>query len=540
MEKTGSGKIRSAEQKARSDKRAVALVAALSLAFNIGLFSPIDFYLNNISDIGLPYKIILYACLPVGAVLFALLFSVIYFTKGKAHTLSLCIVTGLNLAFYVQGNFMSVGMHTLDGEAYSVSVIRAVLDLLLWAVLLALPFVILKKAEGAFRKFVLLSSAAVIVIEFIAVLSTFISISGSGSAALRGMISDSTYLSSCDTANEFTYSKTGNHIIFVVDQYDSFIYDNAVSQEPQSVSGFDGFTYYDNTVGMYGYTDRSVSYLLSNKPIEKDEDTLLNYTGDTLLDHVPEDYSVELYFDGGFLPNDYARKQADNISERSLSIKDIAGIGAALYDMVLYRTVPDAVKGPFWMYTGDFINKLSSVKSYFSDTLSFYHSLPDEIGYTDKPCCKLFYLQGIHVPRTVSKDLERETGREISPTESAVAVNKVLSEYFELLKKGGVYDCSDIVVLVDHGHRPNYDGRYPLLMIKRAGDTGEGVKISRVPVSYADFYPTELYLLGDESKKDSSVFGIPEGEKRERYYAETDEYTSEDVDRSLPLNESGL
>ena len=540
MEKTGSKKVRSPEQKVKSDKRAVALIAALSLAFNFGFFSPIDFYLNNIMDINLPYKLILYACLPVGLILFAVLFSVINFTKGKAHNVSLCIVTGLNLAFYIQGNFMTVGMHTLDGQAYSVSVIRAVLDLLLWAVLLALPFVILKKAEGIFRKFVIFASSAIIAIEFIAVLATFINITDSNSAAWRGIITDSAYLSSCDTSNEFNYSKTKNHIVFVVDQYDSFIYDNAVSQEPQSVSGFSGFTYYNNTIGMYSHTLDSISYLLSNKPVEKKDNILLNYNGDTVLDHVPEDYRVELYFDGGFLPDDYARRQADNISERSVSVKDIANISLALYDMVLYRTVPDAVKSPFWMYTGDFINKLSSVKTYFSDNLSFYHSLPDEIGYADKPCYKLFYLQGVHVPRTVSKDLERDDSREISPTESAVAVNKVLSEYFELLKKGGVYDCSDIIVLADHGHRPNYGARYPLLMIKRAGDTGEGVKISRVPVSYADFYPTELYLLGDGSKKDSSVFGIPEGQKRERFYAETGEYTTDDVDRSLPLNESGL
>jgi hypothetical protein len=210
-----------------------------------------------------------------------------------------------------------------------------------------------------------------------------------------------------------------------------------------------------------------------------------------------------------------------------------------MFKMVMYRISPDVSKGLFWTYTGDFINSLSSVKTYLSDNQVFYRSLPDEIKYTDEPCYKLFYLKGIHAPRTTDQNIERVEDGKVIPTDCAIGVNKVLSEYFELLKKGGVYDNSDIIVLADHGQRPNYGGKFPLFMIKLAGDTQEGIRTSSVPVSYADFYSTCLFLLGDESSKSTSVFALSEGEKRERYFAESDEYITEDVDRTLPLIENG-
>jgi hypothetical protein len=191
------------------------------------------------------------------------------------------------------------------------------------------------------------------------------------------------------------------------------------------------------------------------------------------------------------------------------------------------------------MYSGDIPYRLSSVKTYMSDNLSFYGSLPDSIQTTDEPCFKFIYLQGIHDPRDLTKDLESVDPKDadITPTESGIAVNKILSAYFDLLREGGVYDNSDILLLADHGHRPNYGGKYPLLMIKRAGDPDGELKTSSAPISYDDLFPTECYLAGDESMKGKTVFDIPEGEKRERYFAIKDEYITEDVDRTLPLIE---
>ncbi|MBR1765273.1 MAG: hypothetical protein IJ746_07760 [Ruminococcus sp.] len=457
-------------------------------------------------------------------------------TKGKAHFISLSVIVGVNAAAYIQGNFMTIGAHVLDGTEYSASVARVIIDLLIWAALIALPFVIYLKAKDAYKWFVIILSGAVIIIEMTAIISDVVNATNN---SLDLVFSNKSYVLSCATENEFTFSKEKNHIVIIVDQYDSFIYDNAVSQEPDSVSGFDGFTYYDNTIGMYQFTDPSIAYLFTNELIGKDEPMAEHFKkNDILFKHIPEDYRVEFYCDNNFFPYEVSQASSDNFVEHSLSLGDYARISSTLYDMVLFRVVPDIAKAPFMMYSGDLVAKLSSLGSYQSDNLVFYRSLPQNVQYTEDPCYKLFYLKGVHVPRNTNKDIERDS--DVSPTDSAIGVNKILSAFFELLKEGGVYDNSDIILLADHGHRPNYDAKYPLLMIKRARDMDKGIKTSSVQVSYADFFPTCCYLLGDESMKDKSIFEIPEGQKRDRYFAALDEHTTEDVDRTLPLDESGL
>ena len=522
----------------KDEKRSAALIAALSLAFNLCVFSPLDLYLNNISDIAIPYTTLLLACVPVGIVLFIVSYLLLRLTKGKTFLISLSVIIGLNAAMQIQGNILTFGMGTLDGTAYTVSPIRAILDLLLWAFAIALPLLLFKFAKGAFKKFIVIVPLAIIIIEVSAIISTVIIMNTSGDFIMELMFPNDDYLAACNVDNEFTFSKTDNQIVFIVDQYDSFIFDNAVSQAPDSVSGFDGFTYYNNTIGMYEYTDPSVAYFLTNK-MQDEAPTLEGlYEGDTVFDHIPEEYSVEIYCDSCMmLPISVCNGKADNFETQTLSVEKIANISSAMYQMVLYRNAPDIAKGAFWMYSGDFTNKLLSFKTYLSENYLFYDSLPKSIEYTDSPCYKLYYLKGLHAQRLTGENMKRVPEGEASPTKCAIGVNKILASYLQLLKDGGVYDNSDIIILADHGHRPNYDAKYPLLMIKRKGDTFDGIKASSVPASYADLFATSCYLLGDTSMESSSVFALKEGEKRERYFAGTDEYITEDVDRSLPLCE---
>ncbi len=535
MKDTKSGSGYSIASLNKSDKRALALIVALSFAFNVGVFSPVDFYLNNLVSVILPYKVIILSCLPVAVLLFLAVFLTLRLTKGYAHLICLSVMVGINTAMYIQGNYLTIGTHVLDGTPYSASAVRIIADVLMWAVLIAVPFVIYKKSDNVFKGYVTVLSCAVILIEITALISDVITAS---SNYLDVVPSNDYYLMSCDTSNEFTYSKEKNHIVIVVDQYDSFIFDNAVSKEPDSVSGFDGFTYYNNTIGMYKYTDPSLAFLFTNKLLEDGENLSEHYQGDTLFDHIPDDYSVELYCSNNMFPYEVMQKNADNFNKDGLSLGDYVRVSSAMYSMVMYRVVPDIAKSPFEMYSEDFTEKISDLESYNTNNKAFYESLPAQIKYTDKPCYKLYYLRGIHIPRVTNENIEYE--KNVKPTESGIGVNKILSRFFDLLKEGGVYDNSDIILLADHGHRPNYEARYPLLMIKRANDTSKGIKTSSAQISYADFFPTCCYLLGDETAKEKSIFEIPEGLKRDRYFAALDEHTYEDVDRTLPLDESGL
>ena len=522
------------KEQPRRDKRSISLLAALSLAFNFGLFSPLDFFLNNISELGISYKMVMLACLPVMALIFIAVYLVLLLTKGKAHIISLAIVTGLDLAFYIQGNYMTKGMQTLDGTAYYVHPVRAVLDVLLWVVIIALPFIIYKRKQESFKFFIMIISGAIIIIEMIAVIYTTVNLMTERTFRLKNYFEGSD-MYPYDLQNEFTYSSGKNLIIIIPDEFDSFCFDKAVEEVPDSISGFGGFTYYNNTIGMYQYTIEGVTNIFTGKEYNKEKSRDDNYSNDCFFDHIPEDYSVEFYTDSVCFPTGVKKKYADNYSVKELTIKDVFCTSLALYDMALFRTVPDVMKRPFWMYTGDLTNMMISGKAYIADNLAFLHSIPSKMEFTDKPCVKVIYLHGLHNPRSLNRDLDRISNYEVDPQETAIAVNKILSSYFEALRRDGIYDSSDIVVLADHGHRPNYDAKYPFLMIKRAGESGTELKTSSAPISYADIFPTLCYLIGDSSVEGRIVFDIPENEKRERYFSALGETTSEDVDRSLPL-----
>lgn len=526
--------IYSVYAKPRREKIQLSLIAALSLAFNFGLFNPIDFYLNNQTDLGIPYKLVLLACIPVAAAIFAVCFSVLALTGKKAHIISLSVITGLNLALYIQGNYMTQGMQLLDGKAYYVHPLRAILDILLWIVILALPFVIYKKKRESFKLFATVIAGSILIIEIVAIVYTGIVKMFDKTIELKNIVSgDKLYKYNIE--KEFTYSSDRNLIIVIPDEYDSFCFDSAVSEVPESVSGFKGFTYYNNTVGMYKYTAEAVTNLFTGKQVDSKDEIPAAYTEDCFFEHIPEEYNVEFYTDSICFPNEVKFKYADNCEVNDISVKDVFNAGITLYDMALYRTVPDAVKGPFWRYSGDLLNMLASGKTYMPENLAFLHSIPSKFELTDKPCLKVIYLHGLHDLRTLNRDLERVSDSDVEPQETAIAVNKILSAYLEALQQNGIYDNSDIIVLGDHGHRENHEGRYPLLLVKRAGETGTGIKVSSAPISYADIFPTLCYLADNNSKEGRTIFDIKEGEKRERYFAALDETITDDVDRSQPL-----
>lgn len=188
--------------------------------------------------------------------------------------------------------------------------------------------------------------------------------------------------------------------------------------------------------------------------------------------------------------------------------------------LTMYKYSPEILKPLFWTYSNV---DSSNGKVYYADDLTFYNGIPDTVEFTDKKCFKFIYLYGLHDPRNITADLRRAPDWSISGDEQAVALNKILSYYFDILRKNGVYDNSDIVVLADHGIKTNEDGRYPFLMIKRKSDQSSEFITSDVPVSYSNVYPTLLEIAGGDTDQ-ATVYEI-EREEPKRYFASTDEYT---------------
>ena len=481
-----------------------------------------DIFLANAEDIAFPIKPLMIFMGLVTAAVFAALLLVCVLTRGKANGIIRAIVFGVSAAFYIQGNFLAVNMGLINGSKYELPVWKAALNIVIWLVILAAPFFILIKFPSIFDNVLSYVSMAIIVIQIIALaVSAFVNlqkyVEGSGSEIFDG---DTRWI---NTALDIdTYSKNKNLIVILADEYDSFCFDSAIKDDPDSVSEFDGFTYYANTVGKYGFTDLSLRYIFAADKTA--------YRDHTFLKTVSENYKSNFYGDVVLISAAAVSKYSDNIILKKISLGDTRGYAGSIYKISFFRCMPEILK-PFFQSDGDLGHELSSkttdhldltngVPEYSYDDLNFYNSMPRELKSTEDNVFKFFYILGLHNPRNVTRDLERAPGNsDVSIEDEAVAVNKIVNEYLKILKDNGMYDNSEIIFMADHGHY--YDKKFPLLMYKPAHQTETGIKVSNAPISYDDIFPTFVMLAGGEPNG-RTIFDIGEDEERVRYFGDTD------------------
>ncbi len=497
-------------------------VLSLFAAFNVCFFTPMDFYLSHAFEISFPIN-------PAGslavvtAVAFAAVMAACSLTKGKIGAAVRFVVFSVSLAFYIQGNFLAVNMGELDGSRYSIPVWRIILNIALWLIILAAPFFFAKKHSKAVNDAVYYVSGAVLAIQIITLFISFtvLRVNITSSFAVDEDIFDHSERYVCTSKDLKKYGKDKNFIIILTDEYGSSAFDEASEASPEALSEFDGFTYYKNTSGMYGFTEYAIHYIFTGE--KKSSET--PYDNREFFDKVKAGYKTDIYSATGVFPEDILKDYAENYILRKVTFEDIYAVDSSLYKVTFFRCMPEILKNLFLIY-GDEIGQICDPSggstNYYPDNLAFYNSINGDFDFTDESCFKFIYLYGLHLPRNITEDLDRRTGGESSPKEQAVAVNKILNEYFAALKENGIYDNSDILVLADHGMKDSGSVKYPLLMYKPAHRTETGIKVSNAPISHEDLYPTLLKLAGGEPAE-RTIFDIGEDEQRTRYFDATDE-----------------
>ena len=506
------------QDKEKNIKQTESFAAAFAFAFAVLFNAPVDLYLSNIRDMAFSFEYILYPALVFAVAAVTLLYVILYFTKGKLHDIITDIIMGLSLAFYFQGNFLQMSAGSLDGGIYSAGIGEIIINLLIWIILAAVPFAARRFMRPRADTVPLFVFCLIFVMGAVSDVTMMLNITAQDDTgiladALTGNMPDM-FLSSQE---EFSMSEDHNFVIIIADEYDSFAFDDSLANYPDSAEELKDFTYYRDTLGMYGYSDPAIDNIFSGKLREDTE-----YSRQFFETLKANDYHIELYSDIGIFPDEIYRDFAVNYFSYDVQLSDILRIDSCVYRLSYFKYMPVILKPAFFMTSGDVTKNLSSNLTYYPDNLSFYNSIPDSAEKKSGNTFKFIYLYGLHDPRNITKDLERAPDWSISPEEQAVAVNKIMSKYVLFLKNNGVYDNSDIIILADHGVKSHDKGRFPLLLIKRAGERHDALEISEKQVSYADVFPTINYLAG--GSEENTIFTLGEGD-RKRYFADLDEWT---------------
>ncbi len=506
-----------------SDKTANSIIISFFAAFSTCFFIPADLYLTNIKEISIPIPFVVTVIASVSAAAFIVSFLILKFTKGSMNYICSSLIFAVTLACYIQSNFLSIGMNTLNGEQYAPGAAKIILNALFWAALIYTVFVFHKKKEETYIKSTAYLAVAIYIIEMISVSVSIVTVATDTSVEPVNIEKKNEILQIvCTTEGLNTYSTEKNIIMIVVDSYDSFTFDTVMEAHPETLSEFDGFTYYTNTVGMYAETVNSLAYIFTNS----EAGAAHPYSNDRFFKSMSENYTMNLY--GFILDNDICEKYANNCFLVDYTqTNEYVHVGKVFYKAVMFKAVPEAVK-QYFLVTSDEFNEVilsdDRYTVYSHDNLDFFSYIPDEPVLTKDKQFKMIYINGIHEPRRINAELERTDIKDVGIEESAAAVNKILSSYLHMLKQGNgeVYDNSEILILADHGSGFNlnieYNRReYPMIMFKPAKAQSSGITVSYAPISYADLYPTLLKLSGEEPEE-RTIFDIDENEQRTRYF----------------------
>ena len=546
----------------RSEKILIpGILLSIVLSFTVFFFSPLDIYLGNMKDFTTSVQDIIMPLTCMAAVSFAvfmLIFTLLFKINTKLYNVVLCLVFGIFLSFYCQMMFMNGGMQSIAGgkNLYSGLNIKFRLNFLIDVIIAFIPLTLwLIREKKPNIKFLNIGSGKIII--YVCTITFFMQLSGTASMIIRSKAFDApeeehgiTYLSYHPT---MSLSKDENIIVFLADRLDGDWLDESIEKYPDIPEIFDGFTYYRNNVSCYTNTFPSVCEMLTGCKFNgEDWDAYLKKAWSreqvTLPDRLnASGYSVNLLIDN---VNSYKQKE-DLVGRcQNLYYREVTpstnyfgknGIADIMFKLSMGKLMPYILKDIFiGNIESDFANNFKYMEERIPDMQDdmigvgsdlYYYEFLKQVGLTDDSPNKTFsfiHLHFSHEPQVYLSKLYDENitdeNCDIHTTIRGSCV--ILQEYFDQLKKLGLYDKSTIIVLGDHGRAPyeiqGWDDfkRVPLkkqtrlntpivtsLLIKPAGAASAPLKTdSESELSTADFYASILQYAGIDHKDSGTSY----------------------------------
>ena len=440
--------------------------------------------------------------------------------KKRAFAVVVAVVFSVALSCYTQALFMNVGLPQADGGVvhWDDYTTITVLSAAAWIALIALSVVAVirypRKAQMGFC----LVALALVVVQGAGVASLFVGESGASNVAGRTMMVSEKGL--------LDVSAKTNVVEFVLDNYDTALLEQAVSEEPEVFDGFEGFTWFKDSAGSMIPTRYGNVFLLTGVLPREDEPFsafLANrYARSPYLGDIRKaGYDVGVYSDTlgeQYLSADEAiqhlYRYTSNIAPLDRDAMDVPATAASLLRCALYRDLPWLVKPLAWFYT-DEVNRsmfgsgraASDKTPYLIDDGSLLSRLRTEGLSTNDQDASYRYIHviGAHDPFSLDRNGEEVGVGNSNPLDQAIGSMKIVETYINELKQLGVYDQTTVIVTTDHGSWWCQEGeigqpKSPIVLFKPAASVAGGrdkpLAVSGSPVSAGDILATVEEVIG--------------------------------------------
>ena len=464
------------------------LLPGLSLAVTLFIFAPVDLYLTSAEDLWFSLADIAPWLGMLALFAFAGITLLAWLLPPKLSAAFRAAVYAGSFLLYLQGNLLVIDYGALNGEAvdWSAHTLRYALDALLWAAVIVLFIFLMLRFRKKFRRILEIAACILLVTQLVSLAVFLVRYYAPGRQA-----ENRRYLS---VKNEFTVSPENNTVVFVLDSFDSHLFENLRRKYPEKIGeDFTGFTWYPDTVGGATRTKYAIPFILSGVT-NKEEQSYVEYLeGSFAASPLIRELSSGAYEAGFYTVSQYIDTSrsgiAANLSDGTPVPSSAPRLTLSFMKLVAFRYAPSALSRYFWMYTGDFDRWKTYVNgkaAYKLNDVGFFRKLVSKRlkASAGKPAFRFYHLTGPHAPYTMTSRCERVDAGESSEEAQALGSLAIVTEYLSQLRSLGLYDRTAVIVMADHGvgHYSNVE-QTPLLMVKPAG-ASHPFEVSDLPLSY--------------------------------------------------------
>lgn len=504
----------------------IAVLLSAAVAFTFIIFGIYDLYAGNASIFPFVFNDIAWPVVLTGLICMGVICAVLIIFKGQIFDILTSFLLGLLIAGYLQGNFMNLQLGQLTGDAipWQDYAGYAIVNTVVWILIIAIPFIIHYFSKKAWNATVKIVPGILIVIQLISLLSIV-------SAPAASPKQSELYLS---TEGIYDVAQDNNIILIVLDRLDEQLIEEVAADNPNYFDALDGFTRFTNNMSYYSRTFPAVPNIMSGKIY--------------LFDQEPEEYFKDAWQNSEFLPElkqngfdsrlymsqGYCYQEAedivgvaDNIAMGTPTVKTLPALKSFLR-LSAYRYAPHVMKPSFWVSTerfGQLLDIQQEPAPYVMDDIAFYNALKDQKLSINEKGERFTYihLNGSHAPFNMNENAEPVSESQSSYLQQTKGSFHIVYEYLNQLKALGKYKDATIIITGDHGIsddlNPLAEAKATGLFVKPAGSEGTPLQISNAPVNTDNLRATVIAAAGlDSAKYGPTYFEVNENANIERKF----------------------
>ncbi len=495
---------------------AEASFGIIALVFTLFVYLPGDTFINNLNDFDFTYQEFCFIMLIPALIVAVVLELVALFLNEKLLKLYMSLLTGLNLCVYVQYMFLNSNLNTLigDGMDWDRYTFDSVLSVVVWVLMLAIPFIFQMLLEKVWKLTVKKIPLFIGLIEAVSLVILIITASGNVFEMSENGFSGT---------EQYTVSKNKNIITIVLDATDNKYVKETLEMRPEAFEGYEDFTVYTNTCSVFDSTFQSFTQIYSGieeKPIIKVADwNDKAWNSDKAAEFYKRfheaGYKMNFFADANWDVN-LLRGKADNIdvNRKEMTLQARFALMNDMNRLNAYRALPFILKRFLDVEGIDLNRYFENAEKYNFYNQDFQEGIGTmNVSESDKNYFIVEHTWGAHTPYDKGNSID-----------TVVYLLDIVREYIDKLKEFGVYDDSTIIIMGDHGSHDlgNYPDSTPMFMVKEPGRKSDALTTSSAPVYFADLMSTYLVNAGiynEETDKElfgPSIYDFDEDSQRER------------------------